>query len=470
MAPSESSENLTMTITESPRPLFVPETKRERLSDEELGNLLSAFGNNEAKAVTLVAMKNGTIYTDHNLHSELMDVQGDIKGWNMAGRGPFQFCQYSFENIGLVARGVTDQVQGTWGYIKTDYGEEQGNALAGLLLDFSLRHPEISLYDIFSATISPYAKNREIETTVGVGDFKNRSPFTRLKIIWELATTDKPIGIFKLEEAIDNKYHSISSSHLRDLKARGLINFEYPERLDNNIIRYQLAVNAPTESPHKPRRPALTKFIYELLSNDPNKTWTRDSLNVAYTTKKKLENPDFVSNEGNIKVYKGHISSVLSYLENEGYLYRPEGFSTENRSFVWVDEGQRLLFIDLLTLIDQFQNQDPDILRRGRMLAGSFSSVQISTFMAKAKEHSPWANNVSKVETSRLVLDFLSEHTNSTIKEICDFLMESQKRRLSKNSVNEYLRELRLEGKTKVSREKGIGSMGKWSLASSSDT
>ena len=45
-----------MTTIEAPRPLFVPETKRERLSDEELGNLLAAFGNNEAKAVTLIAM------------------------------------------------------------------------------------------------------------------------------------------------------------------------------------------------------------------------------------------------------------------------------------------------------------------------------------------------------------------------------------------------------------------------------
>ena len=39
----------------------------ERISDQEIGNLLAAFGNNESKALTLVLMHPGVIYTKRDL-------------------------------------------------------------------------------------------------------------------------------------------------------------------------------------------------------------------------------------------------------------------------------------------------------------------------------------------------------------------------------------------------------------------
>lgn len=150
-----------MTTVEIPRLPAVPEVrKKERLSDEELGNLLAAFGNNEAKAVTLIAMRKGVIYSEYDLYSAVIEKQGEGVGWRQSRGVPFTYCRSSFENIGLVAKSVSDPVLETWGYLKTDYGEELGDALAGLLLDFSLRHPEVSLYDIFGSTTSRGEKKK----------------------------------------------------------------------------------------------------------------------------------------------------------------------------------------------------------------------------------------------------------------------------------------------------------------------
>lgn len=458
MAQGESAENPTMTIVESPRPLAEPETrKKEPLTDEELGNLLAAFGNNEAKAVTLIAMRKGVIYSEYDLYSAVIEKQGEGVGWRQSRGVPFAYCRSSFENIGLVAKSVSDPVLETWGYLKTDYGEELGDALAGLLLDFSLRHPEVSLYDIFGSTASRGEK-KEVESSLGLISFKNRAPFTRLKIIWELATANRSIREIDLSNNIREAKITNIHQHLLGLKSVGLIHFEDIDGREA-YSQFQLALNSPIESPRPmPKYPGMTKFLYELLKSDPNKIWTLEELNIAYKAKNKAENPDFVNGINNT-----HISSVLSFLEKAGYVYQPGSFTGEKRSILWVDEGQRLMFIDLLTLIDQFQNQDANTLQKWRMLAGNFSSWQINALMAKAKEHSSMANAVSTAETAGRILDTLKEHPKSTSREIRELILNYRERKMSKASINGILRKLKSTGKIEETVEKSIK---KWSLAS----
>ena len=460
MPPSESSENPAMTTIESPRPLFVPEVrKNEPLSDEELGNLLAAIGNNEAKAITLIAMGKGVIYDRYDLDSEMIRTQGDTLGWRQSRGVPFNYCANSLENIGLVAKSVSDSNLETWGYIKTDYGEEQGDALAGLLLDFSLRHPEVSLYDIFGSTSSG-GKDREIEASLGLTGFKNRSPLACLKLIWELATTNE-LRVIDLGNN-HGKPNQEPQEYLSRLKECGLIHYEFTAE-HQPYAQYQLALNSPLETPgYKTRQPLMTKDVYELLKRDPNKIWMLEDLRVAYFAKKKAENPDFDRNNTSTK---NRLSRVLSNLERAGYVYRPGGRRYE-RTTVWVDEEHKLLFIDLLTLIDQFQNQDSDTLRKGRMLAVSFSPRQIGTLMAKAKEHSPQANKFFREETEKHILSFLNDHSKSTTREVRKSIIDYQKRNVSTGNIRAILRKLKSGGKIKETLEKGIN---KWSLASEQD-
>ena len=125
------------------------------MPNEELDNLLAAIGNNEAKAVTLLVMRTGTIYSQRDLHQAVIHAQGKSIGWRMRKRSPFGYCEDSLSPIGLVTKEVIDELGTTFGYARTEYGEQVGVPLAGLLLDFSRRHPEnVSLYRLFWSTAS----------------------------------------------------------------------------------------------------------------------------------------------------------------------------------------------------------------------------------------------------------------------------------------------------------------------------
>lgn len=103
-----------------PPPEATPQ--RERLSDEQMGGLLSAVGNNEAKAILFMLMEPHTVYTSGELNQLILKGQGQNPGWNMSRDVPFKYCKKSFVDDGLVEP-IEDGLQ-TTGYMKTDEGGE----------------------------------------------------------------------------------------------------------------------------------------------------------------------------------------------------------------------------------------------------------------------------------------------------------------------------------------------------------
>lgn len=59
------------------------QSHRERLSQEETGNLLASFGNNEAKALLVAKMQPGVIYTKAKLQQLFNSAQGEHPGWKV---------------------------------------------------------------------------------------------------------------------------------------------------------------------------------------------------------------------------------------------------------------------------------------------------------------------------------------------------------------------------------------------------
>jgi len=53
----------------------------ERLSDEQLGSLISAVGNHENKALLSVAMQPGVAYSRSDLQGLFNGIQGDEPSW-----------------------------------------------------------------------------------------------------------------------------------------------------------------------------------------------------------------------------------------------------------------------------------------------------------------------------------------------------------------------------------------------------
>lgn len=453
----DTSSNFPMTAeSRVSKPPSMEQKKKEPLSDEELGNLLAAIGNNEAKALTLLAMKKGSIYTERGLHSSLMELQGDIKGWNLDTKCPFGYCQHSFENIGLVVQGVSDQIRGTWGYIKTEYGAEKGDALAGLLLDFSLRHPDVSLYRIFGATSSK-GKQKEFDGTIGKIEFRMRSPLSRIKLFWELVTSSQPLTPAMLGVATGVSSENFHK-YLQPLRDAGLVHYEYAPQ-DQKYGRYQVSENAPLVAP-PPRKghPKQTKFVWDLLSKDPNRDWTLSEIVNAYNV---YVNAQLKEGEVSEDKNRQYINSTLRHLEREGYVYNP-GFSRERSSIAWVDERQRLILTDLLTIIYEFQEQNEDFIRRGSMLAYNFTNEEVSALMAKAKENSYGVSSVSQDVSKEEILEYLREHPASIVADIKKYLENVQNRKLSAQTVRSLISKIFEEGRVERSSDNVI----KWSIKS----
>lgn len=190
-------------------------TPVKELSLEELGNLLSAVGNNEAKAVTLLVMRSGVIYTRPDLFRTVVETQGSLPGWVFNMSLPFDYCEYSLAPIGFVTKEVLDPNLGTYGYIKTDRGEKLGMPLVGLLLKFSQKYPGHALVDFFASTVSSTSKSQEIATVTGeTTEFRKRSPVFNLKIFRGLISApDLPIREADLMQRIGESHHSIVGEH-----------------------------------------------------------------------------------------------------------------------------------------------------------------------------------------------------------------------------------------------------------------
>lgn len=387
-----------------------PERPKERLSDEEMGNFISALGNHEAKAITLCLMTPGIIYSRGDLHRAVIWAQGQNKGWRMNRQVSFDYCQKSLSPIGLVTREVINPDLSAYGYIKTDYGDKIGVPLAGLLLDFSLRHPDFSLQDFFGRTHSS-SQSQEIDET----EYKKRAPITRLKIFWEILTSSPLIQTRDIVKQIG--YASTAENigkHLFNLSRNGLLSYEAVTKGEAHVF-YRLSETPPFSEPEPyDRDRKLTNFAYQLLKEDGNREWSAEVIKERYQQYLETQVKSLL-NEKNLM---GRISSILSHLVKKGYARRRKFIGGQKGSEVTLTEEQRKVLLELVTLLDRFQNQDPAVLELGKRLASQIitNSEKVSLLFAKAKERSSDAGSLPIQETADDILRIVSSYPGSTNK------------------------------------------------------
>ncbi len=177
--------------------------RKERISDDRFGAILSAIGNSELKAGLIAAMQASTLYSSDSLHRLIVRAQGENAGWVMNKNVPFQFCRTTFTPIGLVTKEVVQYSEAdTIRYRLSNDGNTLGKPLAGLLLDFSQKRTE-SLYDYFGSTNDPKGQ-AEVEHQEHTHDestlLSQRSPQKRYAIFYELTTAERPLRITDIIE------------------------------------------------------------------------------------------------------------------------------------------------------------------------------------------------------------------------------------------------------------------------------
>ena len=157
---------------------------------EKTADLLAGLGNHEAKLLTLLAMGlNDHYLSGSQLGNKFRAFIGQDAEWIPSINVPFGYCQNSLEPLGHVVEGRVKGHRGpTVAYKISEHGKKTGIPYAGLLAQWSLRYPEISLQQVFGPTHSK-------------GEV--RAPESRIQLITELLTTpDLPLS---LTDAIDTE-------------------------------------------------------------------------------------------------------------------------------------------------------------------------------------------------------------------------------------------------------------------------
>lgn len=401
-------ETLTRPTTELKRP--------EKLSDVQMDDLLAAFGNHEAKALTLIAMGSGSVFSMGNLHRAIINAQGQEPGWKMGYKGPFGYCIDSLSPIGLVTKETLNEDLNTNGYQITDFGKETGIPLAGLLLSFSQRH-NIPLNKIFSSTNSAAKSNSDNEASE---TRKKRAPATTRKILYELITSPTlPVRESDLETNTKEDA-SLLQIHLERLNEAGLIDYQSTER-NQSYSYYQLQPhNAPDQTPPVYKySPTLSNVVYGILRSNLEKPLTSqeitDSLPEEITK-------TWVDKTG----LRSLVSAILKNLEKEGWAVIQQ-FQSGIRSEINLSDEQRAVISELIETLDRFQDQDPQILGEGRELAkGIWAEPQsVSALMLRAKDASGAANKWPTSKTAAAILSIVQAHPEGiTIRQIREAIEE----------------------------------------------
>lgn len=422
--------------------------ERGRMSDEELGNLLAAVVNHEAKAITLISMTDEEIYSRGELYRKVINLQGDSPSWKMDDGVPFSYCLHSLAPIGLIAKEYIDLEQGVWGYAVTPYGEKVGKALAGYLLSFSLRYPGISLQDIFGSTVGSGGVMKTIETVAGeVSDFKKRSPLTRLRIFRRLATGPLPIQKLDLAQEFGEKLSELSTEHLISLAESDLIAYEAIQ-VNRPRSFYQLSTRRPVKEPESyPYYISLTKPVLEIFSKHPDKNFTSED------TAKYLVEKDTKYGEMSRKSLFHNISTILAHLVRGGYLVRGK-FGKEKKSEITLTDSQRQFLQELVGVIDDFQGQTPGVLEKGVRLANEIIAdpQKVSFLFKKAREASPQANRLALEESCSLIRFLVRDNPDITNKELYDLLHKGNIK-LGMERLRQLTHLLEKEGQLSARRE-----------------
>lgn len=394
--------------------------KELQIPDVQTEDFLSAFGNNELKALTLIAMADGNLYDDFSLRRKL--------GWT-GNRGRFTgYCTHSLAPIGLVVKEAIDSGSYTpWGYRITDFGSGKGVPLAGALLKWSLDHPQLSLYQMFGSTSSHVFKDGN-----GESEEKKRSAQTRLKIFWELSTVSNNTTTLAYLTTSLNEYPTLIAQHIENLDRLGVVTLD-SIKPGEPFSYYRQAENPPIEKPRPARTEyLLTENVHGILQKSKERWLTiEDVVDELVKINSRYQNYFNLVPE---------VARILADLKRQGYA-QVQKFSHFFRSEITFTEEQREAMASLVALVDAFQRPDPETFREGKVTASAIivNSQLINRLLTRGIEASPLTDAAEPEETLSMVYKILSERSNRTVEEIQAALEEKYHKSYARNTLRTLL-------------------------------
>lgn len=384
---------------------------------EDAARMVATVANNEAKALTFVAMAlrgSGSKLSHGQIYSLFIGMQGTKeRAWPEIGHPvPGQYAATTFEPIGTVAksseatsRGFSDRFE------VTAYGQRVGLAVTGLMLDLALEYPDVSLYEIFGKTGSKSPEQR-------------RSPFTRLQLLQELLNhSSSPLSINNIAHEM-LVIPSLVSSQVTALEKIGILEVARFQRgASDKLVTVTDRAGFDKVLLH-PNKSLVPTLIHDYLKNQAD-SGNHSDVGIEDI----IDNACIASPETPREMIRSAISETMANWEKEGFITTTSDFSQEQRSFVKIAPDKFQMIEDLMIRIRGIMEGDQSYLDWGAKRAAEILSdpEKVNLLLAKAKEASPFKHREPLSSYKARVIGLLLQAGEATAEALTDQIVESGK-------------------------------------------
>lgn len=401
------------------------------LAAEEYFGLLSGVANHEAKALTVAAMAHNApedgLFSAATLDSVMHSIQGQNPGWKIGRTVPFTYCDESLGPIGAVTKSTIKNERGrsVAAYGLTDYGKEYGLAMAGLVLDWSLRYPELS-----------------VQTVLGSSQSKteNRTPVYRLAVLESILTAENE-GISFSDIVADHPDLVGLPSVVENLK-RGAFAKVVTVTTNQRDYNPTLSINDPSYGGRKrfEQLSKETQSIYETMQHFSENAIHNVKLN------------DFI--ETTIELYPElsakNIRTILCQKTDRKQTRLPgvtveensrEGLGGKKSSNVRVNDEYKMALYELLTSLNEFQHNRNIEFYQQRAIEIVNQPDNCAEMMAKAARNSAKVRAAQSAQpTGQIIMDIVgAADTPLSVYDISEKLEGERNLPISVDAIRNHL-------------------------------
>ena len=391
----------------------------DRLSDLSFGRLLSGVSTSEVKA-NLIRLIPAYAISDHDLQVAFTRSQARPLGWKTKKNHLVNHIRGSLvpHDIALEHEDLGDP-----SFAITAFGSEKAVPLAGLLLDFA-SSDRLSLRNYFGFS-SPDS---------------NGGPFIRYGILKEIINGKPFRNEQELAESLHVSVYAIDY-HLPDLGSQNVI--IYRGRLSEELYSdFSWIGDIPTEQVSTYGHDVvLTSRVADLLRDESDHQWNIPEVQEALALK------------GLPRSNRTRINNILRFLVAQN-LVRQGELSKESQFAISLTPEQGQAIEKLVKLMEDFREQDGNVIDRGYVMSQGISSQVIADVLRKAHGFSNAAKRITDKTPVNPFLEIVSKYPGITTAQLCEVLKRDYDRHVTRVTAQVALKKLREKGKLIADTEK----------------
>ncbi|GAC1391479.1 MAG: hypothetical protein NVSMB46_04110 [Candidatus Saccharimonadales bacterium] len=403
-------------------------------------DMLSAFGNHEAKALLLIAMEPGRFYSADDLHKLYMNIQGGTTAWKTDRKLQYNYCVYSLDPIGMVAQQQEDPIRDAKGYTVTEFGYDLGRPFAGHLLDFSASLG-ISLQILGRTNTSGQKEERSPVDSANLIDFlvKSKTPKIRVADV--------------LESMGQSKSNRISiTPHLQRLAEAGLITFAAAGESFNVIYERTDTTEAPDLCTLRNQRVGEI-VLGHIVDLKPGQSVSLNELEMLLVD-------NFPGIYRDRRRRRGIAAVALSSLARQGALNQTGDFSHRQRTLIEVSNEQREIMRNFLAVSTKQEADLKTYLKEGQVKADAILNRPsiVRRLLYQARSYSPSINKADE-QDSQTICEIVLNSGEIKTSDIGEIFRRTTDRRFTNATIRNILNELEISGKLTSAR---VGKSSVW--------